>query len=121
MGDVFMASIKIHAYGHGHHFLCEGNKVSTPPHESCKNPLHELVERRRTFRSSRLSPWQSESGLDPRGAGTDRAKGTRRLYLRASCSLGGGESGGALPAFPRPRRTVDRCGAAWLRSIRGYA
>src|SRR5215813_2011748 len=29
MGDVFMASIKIHAYGHD--FLCEGDKVSTPP------------------------------------------------------------------------------------------
>jgi hypothetical protein len=39
MGDVFMASIKIHAYGHD--FLCEGDKVSTSPDESCKNPLHE--------------------------------------------------------------------------------
>ena len=27
MGDVFMASIKIHAYGHD--FLCKGDKVST--------------------------------------------------------------------------------------------
>src|SRR5262245_38791369 len=113
MGDVFMASIKIHAYGHV--FLCEGDKVSTPPHESCKNPLHELVERRRTFRSSRLSPWQSERGLDPRGAGIDRAEGTCRLHLRGSCPLGGGESGGALPAFPRPRRTVDRCSTAGLQ------
>src|SRR5215467_2885966 len=103
-------------------FVCEGNKpVSTSSRESCKNPSHELVERRRTFRSSRLSPWQSERGLDPRRAGIDRAEGTCRLHLRGSCPLGGGESGGALSAFPRPRRTVDRCGTAWLRSVRSYA
>src|SRR5262249_31467020 len=47
--------------------LIEGDTpVSTPSRESCKNPSHELVERRRTFRSSRLSPWQSERGLNPR-------------------------------------------------------
>src|SRR6516162_1768198 len=113
-----MASIKIHAYGHD---LCEGDKVSTPPHESCKNPSHELVQRRRTFRSSRLSPWQSEGGLDPRGAGIDRAEGTRRLHLRGSCSLGRSKPGSALPAFPRPRRAVDRRCTARLRSIRSYA
>src|SRR6516165_8218485 len=62
-----------------------------------------------------------KEALIPRGAGTDRAEGTRRFYLRGGCPLGGGESGGALPAFPRPRRTIDRCGTAWLRSIRGYA
>src|SRR5262245_36688929 len=120
MGDVVMASIKIHTYwprfSHARATRCR-----RPPHESCKNLLHELVQSRRTFRSSRLSPWQFERGLDPRGAGTDRAEGTRTLYLRGSCPLGGGESGGALSAFPRPRRTVDRCGTAWLRSVRSYA
>src|SRR5262249_17227162 len=49
-------------------------KVSTSSQESCKNPSHELVQRRRTFRFSRLSPWQSERGLDPRRAGIDRAE-----------------------------------------------
>src|SRR5262245_26365907 len=101
---------------------CEGDKpVSTSSHESCKNLSHELVQRRRTFRSSRLSPWQSERGLDPRRPGIDRAEGTCRLHLRGSCPLGRSESGGALPAFSRPRRTVDRRGTARLRSIRGYA
>ena len=71
MGDVFMASIKTHAYGHD--FLCEGDKVSTLPHDSCKNPLHELVERRRTFRSSRLSSWQSAGDKV-----TSRTRGRRR-------------------------------------------
>src|SRR5262245_21072103 len=101
---------------------CEGDKpVSTSSRESCKNPSHELVQRRRTFRSSRLSPWQSERGVDPRGAGIDRAEGTRRLYLRGSCPLGRSESGSAIPTFPRSRRTVDRRGTARLRSICGYA
>src|SRR6516164_9084838 len=94
MDDVFMASIKIHAYGHD--FLCEGDKVSTPPHESCNNPLHELVERRRTFRSSRLSPWQSERGLDPRGAGTDRTEGTPAGFTFAEAARWAGVS----PAAP---------------------
>src|SRR5262249_60778155 len=52
--------------------LIEGDTpVSTPSRESCKNPSHELVERRRTFRSSLLSRWQSERGLNPRRAGVD--------------------------------------------------
>src|SRR5215813_8299232 len=96
-------------------------KVSTSSQESCKSPSHELVQRRRTFRFSRVSPWQSERGLDPRRAGIDRAEGTCRLHLRGSCPLGRSESGRALPAFSRPRRTVDRRGTARLRSIRGYA
>src|SRR5262249_47127964 len=75
-------------------FVCEGNKpVSTPSRESCKNPSHELVERRRTFRSSRLSPWRSEIGLDPRRVGIDLAEGTRRLPIRGSVPLGGAEPG----------------------------
>src|SRR5262249_2885589 len=95
--------------------------VSTPSPESCKDSSHELVQARRTFRFARLSPWQSERGLDPRGTGIDRAEGTGWVYLRGSCAMGGGQSGRALPAFSRPRRTVGRCGAARLRSIRGYA
>src|SRR6516225_2061229 len=100
---------------------CQGGSkpMSTPCRESCKHSSHELVQARGTFRSPRLSPWQSERGLDPRGAGIDRAEGTRRLYLRGSGTVGWSESGSALPAFSRPRRTVGRRGAARLRSIRG--
>jgi hypothetical protein len=97
----------------------DGSPMSTARSESCKDSSHELVQARRT--SPRLSSWQSKRDLDPRGAGIDRAEGTRRLHLRGSCSLGRSEPGGALPAFPRPRRAVDRRSTARLRSIRGYA
>ncbi len=61
--------------------------MSTPAPSLCKDFSHELVPARRT--PPWLSPWESERGFDPGGARIDRPKGTRRLYLRRSCPLGG--------------------------------
>ena len=89
-------------------------RASTPRSESCKNPSHELVQARRAVGSTRLSPRKSEGSLDPCRAGVDRAERTRRVHVCGSCALGGGKSGGALPAFSRSRRTVGRRGTARL-------
>ena len=94
---------------------------STPLPESCKGPSHELVQARRTFGSPRLSPRQPQGSVDPRRAGVDRGEGPGGLYLRGSGALGGGQPGGALSAFPRPRRVAGRRGATRLRCVRDGA
>ena len=68
-------------------------------------------------RAARLSPRQSQRSPGARRAGIDRREGAGRLHLRRCRALGGRQPGGALPAFPRPRRTARRRGAARLRGI----
>ena len=82
---------------------------------SCKTSSHELVQARRPrgYHHGNLKEALMRAALE-----LIAREGAGRLHLRRCRALGRGQPGGALPAFPRPRRTDGRRGAARLRAVR---
>src|SRR2546429_495013 len=85
---------------------------------SCKSLSHELAQGT-TPRGSRLPPRQFERGAAAGGARADCRERRGRFHLRRCRAHGRRQSGGAVPAFSRPRRIAFEHRPARLRAIRG--
>ncbi len=81
---------------------------------------HELGFQR-SFPEARLSPRQSARGADRGRPAPDRREGPGRLHRGRGRARGGRFSGGALPAFPRPRRDDGGYRQARLREFQRKA